>query len=68
MINPETERMRPRRVDVDGEAYECARRYMIRLERPDFDEPQLSKLAAAAGMAPDQFQTRFGYLAGLSPE
>jgi 6-phosphofructokinase 1 len=63
MINPATGRMRPRKVDVDGEAYQCARRYMIRLERPDFDDPQkLAKIAAAAGMSPEAFQDRFGYL------
>jgi 6-phosphofructokinase 1 len=66
MINPQTGRMLPRKVDVDGEAYECARRYMIRLEQRDFDDPeQLAKLAAAVEMAPDQFRDRFGYLAGI---
>jgi 6-phosphofructokinase 1 len=63
MINPTTGRMRPRKVDVDGEAYECARRYMIRLERRDLEEPErLDKMAKAAGMSPEQFQERFGYL------
>jgi 6-phosphofructokinase 1 len=67
MINPNTGRMLPRKVDVDGEAYECARRYMIRLERRDFDEPKrLAKLAAAASMEPEKFKERFGYLAGVS--
>jgi 6-phosphofructokinase 1 len=66
MINPTTKRMLPRKVDVDGEAYECARRYMIRLERRDLEEPErLSKLAATAGMAPEQFRGRFGYLVGI---
>ena len=36
MINPETRRMQNRKVDVDGEGYECARRYMIRLDERDF--------------------------------
>jgi 6-phosphofructokinase 1 len=63
MINPRTGRMLPRKVDVNGESYECARRYMIRLEKRDFDDPgRLSKLAEAAGMTPDEFQQRFGYL------
>jgi ATP-dependent phosphofructokinase / diphosphate-dependent phosphofructokinase len=66
IINPATGRMLPRKVDVDGEAYECARRYMIRLERRDLEEaPRLEKLAAAAGMQPDPFRRRFGYLVGL---
>ena len=33
MIDPKTKRMRTRLVDVNGEGYEVARRYMIRLER-----------------------------------
>ena len=60
LIDPQTGRMRPRKVDIDGEAYECARRYMIRLERADFDEPQrLAALAAAAGLDVDKFKARF---------
>jgi 6-phosphofructokinase 1 len=63
MINPKTGRMQPRKVDVDGEAYECARHYMIRLERSDFDSPEkLASLAAAAGITREQFKARFGYL------
>jgi hypothetical protein len=58
--------MQTRQVNVDGEAYECAQAYMIRLEREDFeDSKQLAKLAAVVSMTPDQFCTRFGYLAGL---
>src|SRR5207253_3340074 len=63
MINPETRRMKTRKVDVDAEGYECARRYMIRLEKRDFaDERQLEKIAAAAGMSAEQFRKRFAYL------
>jgi 6-phosphofructokinase 1 len=63
MINPATKRMKTRKVDVDGEGYECARRYMIRLEKRDFaDDRQLEKIAASAGMATEQFRKRFGYL------
>jgi 6-phosphofructokinase len=66
MINPQTGRMKPRKVDVDGEGYECARRYMIRLERQDFDNPErLEKLATTAGMTPEQFKARFAYLVEL---
>ena len=67
LVNPETKRMKPRKVDVAGEAYECARRYMIRLERRDFDDAQrVAKMAAAGGMSAEQFTTRFGYLVGLA--
>jgi 6-phosphofructokinase 1 len=68
LINPETGRMRTRKVDVDGEAYECARRYMIRLERSDFEEPaQLAAIAAAAGLSVDEFRARFGHVVNLTP-
>ena len=66
MLNPETKRMTVRRVNVDGEAYECACHYMIRLERADFEDPaQLKKLAASVSMTPKQFRERFGYVVGL---
>jgi 6-phosphofructokinase 1 len=66
MLDPKTGRMQNRRVNVDGEAFECARAYMIRLERGDFDDAQqLAKLAAAVKMTPEQFKSRFGYLVGV---
>jgi 6-phosphofructokinase 1 len=66
MLDPKTGRMQNRKVNVDGEAYECACAYMIRLEREDFDDAkQLGKLAAVVNMTPELFRTRFGYLAGL---
>ena len=52
--------MQTRRVDVKGESYECARRYMIRLDARDFSEPQrLTALARAAGLSEDAFRNRF---------
>ena len=66
MLDPKTGRMQNRKVNVDGEAFECACAYMIRLEREDFeDAKQLAKLAAVVKMTPEQFQARFGYLVGL---
>jgi 6-phosphofructokinase 1 len=65
LIVPETGRMKPRKVNVEGESYECARRYMIRLEADDFDDGlRLARLAEAAGLTPDAFRRRFGYLVG----
>jgi 6-phosphofructokinase 1 len=67
MIDPKTGRMQNRRVNVDGEAFECAQAYMIRLKREDFEDPsQLMKLAAAANITPDAFKKRFSYLAGIA--
>ena len=66
MINPKTGRMQVRKVNVEGEAYECACHYMIRLEKEDFEDvAHLDKLAAVVSMTPDQFKARFGYLVGL---
>jgi 6-phosphofructokinase 1 len=63
MIDPETKKMRPRLVDVTGENYEVARRYMIRLEKSDFeDADELAKLAAVVGMTPEKFRKRFEYV------
>jgi 6-phosphofructokinase 1 len=67
MLDPKTRRMQVRKVNVEGEGYECARRYMIRLERSDFENyGQLARLAATAGLTPEQFRKRFGYVVGLS--
>jgi 6-phosphofructokinase 1 len=67
MINPKTGRMLPRKVDVEGEGYECARRYMIRLDRSDFEDPErLAKLTETVNLGPEQFRSRFGYLVGLA--
>jgi 6-phosphofructokinase len=66
MLDAKTGRMQNRKVNVDGEAFECAVAYMIRLEREDFeDAKKLSKLGSIVKMTPDEFKKRFGYLAGL---
>ncbi|MGH7940678.1 MAG: diphosphate--fructose-6-phosphate 1-phosphotransferase [Limisphaerales bacterium] len=66
MLDPKTGRMQNRKVNVAGEAYECACAYMIRLERDDFeDERKLGKLAGVVSLQPAEFRSRFGYLLGL---
>jgi hypothetical protein len=47
-------------VDTTTESYKVGREYMIRLEAHDLVEPQLSRLASTAGVAPDRFAARFG--------
>jgi 6-phosphofructokinase 1 len=60
MIDPKTKKMRTRLVDTSGETYEVARRYMIRLEQSDLDDPaRLERLAAVAKLTPAQFRERF---------
>jgi 6-phosphofructokinase 1 len=66
MLDPVTKRMQVRRVNVDGEAYECACHYMICLDAGDFEDgEQLNKLGRSVSMSPEQFRERFGYLVGL---
>ncbi len=63
MLDPKTKRMATRRVDISGEGYQCARRYMLRLDKRDFaDADKLARLAAVVKMTPEQFRSRFGYL------
>lgn len=61
--DPATGRPRVRMVDVTGESYQVARKYMIRLEPRDREDPErLEKLADAAKMTVEQFLNKFGYL------
>ena len=60
MLDPETNRMQVRRVDIHSTRYAIARRYMIRLRRDDLeDEGELRRLAEVAGLSPDEFRERF---------
>ncbi len=57
--DPITGRVRVRMVDVTTESYEVARKYMIRLEPSDFDEPKLSRLAAETNLSASDFKVTF---------
>jgi ATP-dependent phosphofructokinase / diphosphate-dependent phosphofructokinase len=68
MIDPETGRTRVRSVDITSTRYAIARRYMLRLSREDFDDPQVvAKLASIAHLSSDEFRDRFGYLTHVGP-
>lgn len=63
MLDPRTKRMTTRQVNIDGEGYQCARRYMLRLSRRDFEDAErLDALSRVVKMSPEQFRNRFGYL------
>jgi ATP-dependent phosphofructokinase / diphosphate-dependent phosphofructokinase len=63
MLDKKTNRMQIRLVNVAGEGYEVASRYMIRLDADDFNNPaNLMKLADAIHMAPEEFSREFAYL------
>ncbi len=61
--DPATGRPRIREVNLKSGSYRVATEYMIRLEREDLDDPaKLAAIAGAAGMTPDAFVARYGYL------
>jgi 6-phosphofructokinase len=63
MLDPDTGRARVRLVDIHSTRYAIARRYMIRLRRDDFEDPnECAKVAAASGMPVEQFRQAFEYL------
>ncbi len=60
MIDSRTGRTRVRLVDIRSARYAIARRYMIRLRRDDFSNPDfLAGIAHTTGLSVDQFRSRF---------
>ncbi len=63
ILDPKTNRTRVRMVDPFSESFNIARRYMLRLNRSDFEDPhELAKLAATTGISIDEFKNQFYYL------
>jgi len=62
MIDYETGLMKIRKVDTSSETYEVGRKYMLRLERDDFDGENLKRLAKVSNMSPQEFKNKFAYL------
>jgi ATP-dependent phosphofructokinase / diphosphate-dependent phosphofructokinase len=61
--DPETGRPQVREVAIDSGMYRVATEYMIRLEQEDLDDPvKLRAIAEAAGLDPEAFRERYGYL------
>jgi len=53
-------------VDVHSEEYTVARRYMIRLEKSDLENPEtLEKLAKLAKMSPEEFKRKYWHTTEL---
>jgi len=66
MIDPRTQRMKPRKVNVDSESFLCAKRYMVRLEPGDLtDSGKLRALAGFTNLSPEAFKERFGPAADM---
>ena len=68
MLDPATGRLKVRMVDIASERYGIARRYMIRLRRDDFSDPeQLERLASECSMTVEAFKQRFEPLIDNEP-
>lgn len=63
IMDTTTVKTKIRYVNIRTESYAVARAYMIRLERPDFeDTEQLDKLVKVSRMSPNEFINRFGWI------
>jgi len=61
--DPATGRTLVRPVDITTASYQVARKYMIRLERDDLDDPErLRALADAAKVQPEAFRARYAHV------
>jgi 6-phosphofructokinase 1 len=49
-------------VDLSSELYEVGRKYMIRLEKEDFEGEGIIRLSKVITTSPEKFRERFGYL------
>ena len=65
MLDPATGRVNVRLVDTKTESYEVGRKYMIRLDPIDFEQPRLSRLATVAGLSSADFIDRFSRVAAV---
>jgi 6-phosphofructokinase len=59
LLDPQTGRIRTRRVDVTTESYRVARSAMTRLEPADLRSPALELLASCTTLSPAAFRERF---------
>jgi len=63
ILDPVTKKTRVRLVDPSSESFYIARRYMLRLNQADFEDPhELAKYAATCGISLEEFQKQFYYL------
>jgi 6-phosphofructokinase 1 len=68
LIDPNTGRAKVRLVDIHSTRYAIARRYMIRLRRDDFEDPEaLERFAGTAGLSVKEFRRQFEYLVNTEP-
>jgi 6-phosphofructokinase 1 len=63
ILDPVTGKTKVRMVDPTSESFFIARRYMLRLNKADFEDPhELAKYAATCGVSLEEFRKQFYYL------
>jgi 6-phosphofructokinase 1 len=63
IMDPVTGKTKVRMVDPSSESFFIARRYMLRLNKADFEDPhELAKYAATCGISLEEFRKQFYYL------
>lgn len=62
LIDYTTGKAKVRTVDITSETYEVGRKYMIRLEKEDFEGENLKRLAKIANLKTEEFRERFDYI------
>jgi 6-phosphofructokinase 1 len=63
ILDPVTKKTKVRMVDPSSESFFIARRYMLRLNQADFDDPhELAKYAATCGISLEEFRKQFYYI------
>ncbi|MDP1994983.1 MAG: 6-phosphofructokinase, partial [Ignavibacteria bacterium] len=63
ILDPVTNKTRVRMVDPASESFLIARRYMLRLNKADFDDPhEIAKFAATCGIPMEEFRKQFYYI------
>ncbi len=64
MINPKTKKTEVRYVDIESDYYKVATKYMVRLEKRDFDDDALlARMAEIAQMSKQEFIDRYKHVA-----
>lgn len=62
VLDPRTKKTKVRMLNIRSNSYEVARKYMIRLTKEDFEDPEeLKGLADVANMSPEAFKATFEY-------
>jgi ATP-dependent phosphofructokinase / diphosphate-dependent phosphofructokinase len=62
LINPKTKRMKVRLVDTESESFKIAKKFMVTLNKEDFEDAhELAKYAATCGISIEEFRKRFEY-------